>query len=241
MSFDFNSLNSTAAGGGLQGPFINWQARAGEHAPGQNWILRSKGDDNATRIDVISDSFKAGVVFDYNTIKLGWEKWAPLGQQNDVQWAPTMNLEAFPRPTMDKRANEMGRETFLWQKIFAIRVAITPDLAGTWNSSQFGSTVAFDAFVDDLKAQGPQHVGKLPLVQWTGAVREDFGGAKVPVLQIADWKDAPACLKQDTGAAQIQTGPATPAPAAAPVAAQPAPAPAPAPAAASSIPSGAQF
>lgn len=208
MSFDFNDLNTNAGGSGLQGPFINWQAKAGQHAQGQNWTLRSKDADNSSRVDIITDRFTAGVVFDFHTIKLGWEKWAPMGQQNDVVWAPTLNLAAFPRPDDSKRNNEMGRSVFTWQKIFSVRVAIRPDLAGTWVQSAFGAVLGFEGFIDALKQQGPQHPGKLPLVRMTG-VRDDFGGAKVPVLEIADWKDSPACLKQDTGAGAINTGPAS--------------------------------
>lgn len=222
MSFDFNDLNTNAGGGGLQGPFINWQAKAGQHAQGQNWTLRSKDGDNATHVDIITDRFQAGVVFDFHTIKLGWEKWAPMGQQNQVAWAPTLNLSAFPRPDETKRTNEMGRDVFTWQKIFSIRVAVRPDLAGTWVQSAFGAVLGFEGFIDGLKQQGPQHPGKLPLVRMTG-VRDDFGGAKVPVLEIVDWKDSPACLKQDTGAAAINTGPAA-APVQQPAPAQPAPA-----------------
>lgn len=239
--FNFDELNSIAAGGGLPGPFINWQVRTGTHAPAETWALLAKGDDQSKQYTDITPNMASGVVFDYNTIKIGWEKWAPMGQPNEIQWAPTMNLELFPRPSADKRQNEMGREVFIWQKIFAIRIAITPDLAGTWSTSQFSSTIAFDDWVLALKAEGRQHPGKLPLVQFTG-VRDDFGGSRVPILTITDWKDAPDCLRQDTGVSAINTGPQLTAPAA-PAAPAPAPAApaAPAPAPAGTIPTGARF
>ena len=225
--FDFNSLNTNAGRSGLQGPFINWQSKAGQNAPAESWGLRSKDDNNHPRFDNITENFQRGVVFDYNTIKLGWEKWAPMGQLSPVKWAPGLSLQAFPRPDDNKRQNEMGRETFVWQKTFAIRIAISPDVAGTWNQSAFGAMLGFEHFVEQLKTAGPQHPGKLPLVQFTG-VAEDFGGAKVPTLTIVDWKDAPTCLRQEIAAAQaINTGPAfqpAPQPAAAPAAPKPAPA-----------------
>ena len=220
MSFNFNDLN-TNLGGGLQGPFINWKSRTTDAGPGQTFTLTSKdGNDNRVVSDITAQ-FQSGVVFDYNTIKLGWEKWAPMGQVGDAVWAPTLNLAAFPRPSDDKRRNEMGRDVYLWQKTFKIRIAITPDEAGTWNQASFGAMLAFEAFCEQLKAAGPQHTGKLPLVRFT-SVREEFGDAKVPTLEIVDWKDAPACLKEDiSAAAALNTG--------ASVGAQSAPAPAPTP------------
>lgn len=235
MSFDFTALNTRAGGSGLQGPFINWQSRTGERAQGQTWTLTSMIDNNERVTADITENFKAGVIFDYNSIKLGWEKWAPLGQQSEVVWAPGFDLQKFPRPEDTKRKNEMGRDVFLWQKTFAIRIALNATTAGTWNQASFGAMRGFEIFVEALKAQGPQHPGMLPLVQFTG-IEEEYGGAKVPVLSIGDWRAAPDCLKTDTGAAAINTGaPTAPAPAApvaqpapqpAPVAVEPAPAPA---------------
>lgn len=227
--FDFNDLNTNAGGGGLQGPFIGWQSKVTANAPAENWTLRGKTDDNQPTFSLITEQFRAGVIFDYNTLKLGWERHAPMGTMGTTNWAPGLNLEAFPRPDDTKRMNDMGREVFNWQKTFAIRIAVQPELAGTWNQSAFGAMLGFERFVDQLKAAGPQHPGKLPLVQFTG-VEEDFGGAKVPVLTIVDWKDAPDCLKQKIAAAtQINTGQAAPvagaAAPAAPVAAAPAAAP----------------
>lgn len=228
MTFDFNNLSANAGSDGIVGPFINWQAKTGEHAAGKTWTMRTKDDSNATTVHNITDQFSAGVVFDYNTIKLGWEKWAPMGQRNETVWAPTPNLSQFKRPSDDKRNNEMGRSVFLWQKVFAIRVAVTPATAGSWYQSSFGAMSAFEAFVDLLKVAGPQHPGKLPLVRFTG-VREGYGGSIVPVLEIADWKDAPDCLRQEiAGIAQMDAGAATPAPTpVTPAPAAPAPAPQP--------------
>ncbi len=198
MSFSFDDLN-TNTGGGLKGPFINWKSKTTDSGPGQSWNLTSKDDNDQRVVSDITAAFQSGVVFNYNTIKLGWEKWAPMGEVGETVWAPGLNLAAFPRPEETKRRNEMGRDVFLWQKTFSIRIAITPDQAGTWNQASFGSMLAFEAFIEQLKAAGPQHPGKLPLVRFTN-VREDFGGAKVPVLEIADWKDAPACLKEEIAA-----------------------------------------
>lgn len=206
--FDFNTLNTNAGGSGLQGPFIGWQSKVTANAPAENWTLRGKTDDNQPTFTLITDNFRAGVIFDYNTLKLGWEKHAPMGTVGESKWAPTPNLEAFPRPDDTKRTNDMGRDVFNWQKTFAIRIAVQPDLAATWNQSAFGAMLGFEGFVEQLKSAGPQHPGKLPLVQFTG-VREDFGGAKVPILTIADWKDAPDCLRQPVAvAATVNTAPA---------------------------------
>lgn len=211
--FNFSDLN-TNAGGGLQGPFINWQARAGQHAPAETWTLRAKDDAGATTVHNVTEQFQNGVVFDYNTIKLGWEKWAPMGQQSTTVWAPTPNLAAFPRPDESKRTNEMGREVFNWGKAFAVRIAVSPKTAATWNQNAFGAALGFERFVDQLKVAGPQHPGKLPLVKFTG-VTEGYGGAKVPTLTIADWKDAPDCLREQV-AATLNAGPgSTPPPVAA--------------------------
>lgn len=217
MSFDFNDLNANGGGDGIPGPFINWQSRRGDHADPQTWTIRIKHNETETEVRDITEYFKAGVVFDYNTIKLGWEKWAPMGERNEVQWAPTPNLQAFKRPSDDKRTNEMGRSVFVWGKVFAIRVAVTPDLAGSWYQSAVGAMAGFESFIEQLKVAGPQHPGKLPLVQFSG-VTKGFGDSTVPTLTIADWKDAPACLKQEiAGVASMNAGPAeTPAPQPAP-------------------------
>lgn len=235
----FDELN-TNVGGGLQGPFINWQSKIGKHAPAENWTLRSKDDDNTTSVALITSNFEQGVVFDYNTIKLGWEKWAPMGQQTDTKWSPTLNLAAFPRPSDEKRMNEMGKEVFYWQKTFAIRIAIGGGVAATWNQSAFGAMLAFEGFVEQLKASGAQHPGKLPLVKHTG-VRDEYGGSRVPVLQIVDWIEAPDCLRQQVSAAQaINTAP-TVAPTPAVEAPAPAAAPTPASAPAAAVPEAARF
>ena len=205
MSFSFDDLN-TNTGGGIKGPFINWKSKTTDAGPGQTWMLASKDEDGNKTLTDITASFQSGVVFDYNTIKLGWEKWAPMGEVGETVWAPGLNLAAFPRPEETKRRNEMGRDVFLWQKTFSVRVAITPEKTGTWNQASFGSMLAFEKFIEQLKVAGPQHRGKLPLVQFTG-VTEEFGGAKVPTLTITDWKDAPACLKEEIPvAATINTG-----------------------------------
>jgi hypothetical protein len=241
MSFDFNNLSANAGSDGIIGPFINWQAKAGQHASPQTWTLRQKTDDNETVVSNITDNFKAGVVFDYNTIKLGWEKWAPMGQRNEIAWAPTPNLQAFQRPSNDKRTNEMGRQVFVWQKVFTIRVAVAPDLAGSWHQSSFGAMCAFEAFIEQLKVAGPQHPGKLPLVQFAG-VQEAYGGSSEPVLAIADWKDAPACLKQDMpGVSAMNAGPATQAPAPQPAAVTPLPTTPATPAATAAVPAAGTF
>lgn len=208
MSFDFNDLNANAGGDGIPGPFINWQSRRGDHAAPQTWTIRIKHNESETEVRDITENFKSGVLFDYNTLKLGWEKWAPIGERNEVSWAPTPNLQAFPRPSNDKRTNGLGSSVFVWQKVFAIRVAVTPDLAGSWYQSAVGAMAAFEDFINQLKASGPQHPGKLPLVQFAG-VTPGYGDSVVPSLKIVDWKDAPACLKQEiAGVAAMNTGPA---------------------------------
>ncbi|MGB1266175.1 MAG: hypothetical protein ACPG6L_10655 [Nereida ignava] len=209
MSFDFNDLNANAGGDGIPGPFINWQSRRGDHAAAQTWTIRIKHNEDETEVRDITDFFKAGVIFDYNTIKLGWEKWAPIGERNEVSWAPTPNLQAYPRPSMDKRTNGLGNNVFVWQKVFAIRIAVSADLAGSWCQSQVGSMTAFEGFIEQLKVAGPQHPGKLPLVKFEG-VLPGYGDSVSPNLKIADWKDAPACLKQEIAAAStVNAGPAT--------------------------------
>lgn len=219
MSFDFNDLSANAGSDGIVGPFINWQAKAGQHAQGKTWTLRVKSEENGSQVHDITENFKNGVIFDYNTIRLGWEEWAPMGQRPNVQWAPTPNLSAFPRPTDTKRTNEMGRQVFVWQKVFAIRVAVTPEQAGSWYQSAFGAMSGFEAFIEQLKVSGPQHVGMLPLVKFTG-VTEGYGGAPIPTLTIADWRTAPKCLKQDLPVSGLSAGAKEePAPAATPQAA----------------------
>lgn len=206
MSFDFNNLSANAGSDGIVGPFINWQAKTGQHAQGQTWTIRIRMDDNSSRVDDITENFKEGVVLDYESIKLGWEKWAPMGQRNERSWAPTPNLETFPRPSNDKRMNEMGREVFFWQKVFAVRTAVRQNLAGSWFQSSSGAMTAFEAFIEQLKASGPQHPGKLPKVRFEGVV-EGYGGALVPQLRIVNWLDRPACLTQELpGVAAMSTG-----------------------------------
>lgn len=209
MSFDFNDLDATAGGDGIPGPFINWQSRRGEKADAQTWTIRIKHNETETEVRDITENFRNGVIFDYNTIKLGWEKFAPIGERNEVSWAPTPNLKTFPRPTQDKRTNGLGSNVFVWSKVFAIRIAVTPELAGSWYQSAVGAMGGFEHFIEQLKVAGPQHPGKLPLVKFDG-VAPGYGDSIQPVLTIADWRDAPACLKQEIAAvAGMDAGPAT--------------------------------
>ena len=208
----FDELNTNAGGGdGFPGPYINWQTRRGDHAEACTWLLRSKDANGETSYHDLTPNFESGVVFDYHTIKLGWEKHAPMGRPREVKWAPTLDLSAFPRPSDEKRQNDMGKSVFVWQKTFGIRIAIGGGQVATWNQSAFGAMLGFESWCGDLKAQGPQHIGKLPVVQFTG-YSEEYGGAKSPTLVISDWIDAPDCLRQSTGAESINTGAAEPAP-----------------------------
>lgn len=186
-----NAFSSFDAGGGSQGPWLNWSAHK------EKFTIRDSGGT----VDFLGFGGN-GVVLDIDNMQTGWCYTSGLPGQAP-QWQMNPNLSQFlPKP---------GEE---YKKGFKIRCAIGGGNTASWDQAGAG---AWNAFVALVPALQQQPTGKLPLVRMVGtkSVKFQRGSTVEPVLEVVQWVDRPDCLKEGA-AAGIATDPA---PAAAPVAA----------------------
>ena len=201
--FDLDTGNN-----GSEGPWIVWSARGTQDGavPPKSFYLRdSDGKKPIT-------SFEAGVVFDLDAMKTGWQKSEGIaGVAPDWTWNPTP-AQMMPQPSEEHK------------KGFSIPCAISKDATATWEQAGAAAWNALVGLVPALQ-QRPDN-SKLPVVRITGtkAVQFKRGSTVEPVLEVVKWVDRPDCLKE--GFAVAEDAPAA------------APAPAPAPA---SVPEDAPF
>jgi hypothetical protein len=208
--------------GGSRGPWLTWTSNGSAEkgfAP-RSWILRGK-DENDEKFEKVVPAFTTGCVMDLDSLQLGWEKDGAKGQAPERRWNPSIS-QATPRPDDSKNAN--GK--FAWKSALSVRCAIGGGQAATWEQSAYGAYDAFSKVAKQIAAEWPERSqnGKmLPLIKQVGVDAEALtsGNSNKPVLQVVDWVERPACLKDD--APTIATAPA-PAPAPVTPTVQPAPA-----------------
>jgi hypothetical protein len=201
------TIDTGSAGGGAQGPWLQWFA-SGSAAKGvapKTWVIRDKADGEDPTFTP-TDAFTRGVVFDLDTLKLGYmgDDGGP-GQAPSKVWAPTLSLSAFPRP--DDRKKLTGAP--FWSEMMSVRCAVSKSEAATWEQSGFSAFEGFSRLAKAISA-GYQD-GKHPVVVQTGV--ETIKGkkgqpAQVPILAIKAWVPKPDILKAD--APVIETEPAPP-------------------------------
>lgn len=200
--FDIDTGSSGSAG-----PFLSWQAKESNDGaiPGRNFVLREQGERT-----VVTDAFKAGVIFDITTLKTGWcYSTGAAGQA--PQWKWNASISRYEPSPGDG-----------WKKGLSIRIALNKDTAATLEQS----SAAIMSMLGDLgsylrqsDAQAQLAAGKLPVVKLVGTEKVDsrMGTTFVPKIEVVKWADRPAVLGD--GGMAIDTGDAAPAPAVKPAAA----------------------
>ena len=173
MNIDFGG------GGGSEGPFLSWQARAsldGEFN-GKSWVMRSKDGKAAFA------GMAKGVVFDIDNMKLGWSRGDGV-KGVAPEWRWNASIARFePKP---------GDE---WKRGFHIPLALSADATAVWEQSQAG---AFSSIQDlfSLIAKAQRQAGTLPVVRHNGEkkIESQRGITFAPVLEIVKWVPRPAIL-----------------------------------------------
>jgi hypothetical protein len=173
MNIDFGG------GGGSEGPFISWQARAsldGEFN-GKTWVMR--GPEGK----VAFTGMTRGVVFDIDGMKLGWSRGDGVkGVAPEWRWNPSVS-RFEPKPGDD------------WKRGFHIPLAISGTETAVWEQSQAG---AFSAIQDlfSLIAKAQRQAGTLPVVRHNGEkkIESQRGITFAPVLEIVKWVARPSIL-----------------------------------------------
>lgn len=216
-------IDTGDSGGGSQGPFISYfsAGSAAKEVKPKSWALRQK-EDGGDAYYIPVTAFDAGVVFDLDTVKLGYvaDDGGP-GRAPSKQWAPTPNLRTFPNPEPSRKRPTGGD---YWSKILSVRVALSKDLAATWEQSSFAPFEAFSRAMQQVAAHWAQSDnGKLlPVFKQTGVETipsKKGNSSHVPLLTLVKWVPRPACLMADapaidTGAANAPAARPAPAPAA---------------------------
>lgn len=208
-------FNIDTGSSGGEGPWLSWSARGTQDGmiPPKSFYIRDGADKTAF-------DFTAGVVFDIENMRTGWQKSDGIaGVAPEWRWNPSVS-QMMPQPGED------------YKKGFEVRCAIGGGKTATWQQAGAAAWNALVGLAPQLQNGTP---GKLPLIKLTGtkAVQFKRGSTVEPILTVEAWVDRPDCLKEGA-AAGIATEPA---PAPQPQA-QPAPVAAPA---ASSVPSNASF
>ena len=204
MSFNFDTGNS-----GSEGPWISWSARGSQDGiiPPKSFYLRDE-----TGKTIFEGFAGAGVVFDIEKMKTGWQRSdGVIGQAPDWKWNASVG-EMQPQPGED------------YKKGFSIPCAIGGGKTASWEQAGAAAWNAFVGIVPELKNQpGPN---MLPLVRMTGTKLQQFkrGSTVEPIFEIVKWVPRPDCLKEGA-ASSFAAEPAAPAPVAAPAPAAAAPVP----------------
>ena len=225
MSFASNIMNADMGSdsGGLSGPFLDYKS-SGSALHGikpMGWALREKDEAGNATVTDRTDDLTKGVVLDLDTLKFGWEKDNPTGGPSR-EWAPDLNLAAFPRPDNSTRVHQKtGKNVPAWSEVFAIRVGLPDGTAATWSQCSFGTWQAMKAIIANVQAEFTANAGKLPVVAVTDHV-QDYG-SNIPTMPVLRWVDRPAFLGDAPNPVNMETQPiaetpkaaATPPPAAA--------------------------
>lgn len=180
------------ASAGSIGPWLKWYSNgsAVKGHPPACWVLNGK-DDNGNQFERQID-LSGGMVLNFDTLKLGWEREGNRGQGPDRRWNPS--LEHWPdRPSEEKR-NGGG---YVWTRAFEIRVAIGNGQAATWGQAQYASYEAMTKLIEMLQGIQDYPAGMCPLVRVAQVVSEQLpnGSANLPVFELVKFVPLPECLR----------------------------------------------
>jgi hypothetical protein len=185
--FDFD----TTEGGGSKGPWVRWTAdgSAKKGLPPKSFALRGK-DENDASFERVFDGFAKGVVVNLDTVQQGWQRDNGHGQAPTREWSKTPT-----RPDDSKTAS--GK--FAWSRMFGCRIAIGGGEMATWEDASWGGYEGFRRLAVQIKEQAPGNPGKCPVVKLTGIEEKRFNGGSscIPIVQIVQWIDPPACFAED--------------------------------------------
>ena len=127
-------------------------------------------------------------VFDLGNIRTGWGIFA---ENSPPEWVWDENLEKMiPKP-------QDGRE---WKRGFGFNILLPqefgPDRLREFATTGTGAVEGIKNLYAQYEEQLPAHRGKVPVVEYRGAVAAQFGKGRtnVPTLVIVDWIDRPAAL-----------------------------------------------
>jgi hypothetical protein len=136
-------------------------------------------------------------VFDLGKIRTGWGIFA---ENSPPEWAWDESLEKMADKPKD------GRE---WKRGFGFNILLPqefgPDRLREFATTGTGAVEGIKNLYAQYEEQLPQHRGKVPVVEYRGAVSAQFGKGRtnVPTLVIVDWIDRPSAL--DDGSAPAPT------------------------------------
>lgn len=187
--FDIDTGSSGSAG-----PFLSWQAKESNDGmiPGRNFVLREQGEKT-----VVTDAFKAGVIFDVASLKTGWcHSTGAAGQA--PQWKWNASISRYEPSPGDG-----------WKKGLSIRIALNKDTAATLEQSSaavMSMLTELGGYLRRPEAQAHLASGKLPVIKLVGTEKVDsrMGTTFVPKIEVVKWADRPAVLGE--GGVTIDAG-----------------------------------
>lgn len=175
---------------GNSGPFLVWTPRGtqdGDIGPKTFYVRRY---ENQTATKEAINALDKGAVFDFATLKTGWqESDGAAGQAPKWVWG-TSPKQLPPSPGDG------------WKKGFSIKVAISANDVVFWEQS---GIAVWQAMVDLAKSVDLPAPDQCPVVKLTGTELMTFGNGKTvkPVLSVVKYVPRPAALKEavsmDTG------------------------------------------
>lgn len=147
------------------------------------------------------------MVFDLDNIKTGW---CVFEQGQAPEWVMDASLtQAAPKPNDGKD----------WKRGFKVEV-YSSNLFGDepvreFATSATGAVMAIDNLYNQYENEKANNAGKVPVVEFKGAVPQKVGkgNTTVPTLVISKWVDRPAALNGDTTQAAPVNDAVPPAPA----------------------------